>query len=340
MSSRSYSRSEIISFLTQSVNELQNMCGQFVSTEKIDTFVVRIKTMDMIAQQAFKYSIMVSYLNEPEYVAIAETLDNVYLHQSRIRLSHMANKYGKLVTGEYDAMRTTLDLIDERLKTVKIVCAKPRHNKRQKKSRENLRHIHIQEEEFNECGVGYVFERRLPRRRQSTLNPNAKEFVPAESQKKYTKFHKTIAESLKVINELNLETKTSKMDPHTILELQFERIRELFDFIKQNADYISTDQRFRTPMKNGYSFMQTCIRKCIDLQRNLIEKYEMIRNADRKYNPPTLRSAKIAVIDSVERTFAVMLRCYEENPVEKESIWELLQNIKKPDKSVSSSVSA
>jgi hypothetical protein len=329
MSSRSYSRSEIIAFLTQSVKELQNMCGRFHSTEYIDKFVVRIKTMDMLAQQAFKYSIMVSYLNEHEYVAIADTLDDVYLHQSRIRLSHMANKHGELVAREYEDMRTNLDLIDERLKTVKIVCAKPRHNNnaRQKKSRENLRHIHIQEEEFNECGVGDVFERRPPRNKK-TLNPDAKEFVPeTESKKKYKHFHETIANYLKIADELNVSARQEMETNPQILQSQYENIRDMYDFIVANAEYISTDKEFRKPVKKtGYSFMQSCIRKCFDLKIAIFEQYKVVKSENYKLK---LCSAELACLKSIDKAFFVLSKYYEENPVEKESIEEMLSDLVK-----------
>ena len=84
----SYYRTEYILYLTQSLKELHELCFKFLPCEFGDTFMVRLNMMEHLAKKAFEYSLKVTYLDETdEYAPIAELLDNIYLQQSRNRLT-------------------------------------------------------------------------------------------------------------------------------------------------------------------------------------------------------------------------------------------------------------
>jgi hypothetical protein len=125
-----YSRSVIISLLKETLSQLRELSGQFLPCEPGDQFIIRLKMMENLARLAFNYSIKVSYLNEcMEYAHMAEMLDDVLLQIRRANVGYKARNYGVLVMREYDAMYDALDLIDERLKTVRVVCFNSRSRK-------------------------------------------------------------------------------------------------------------------------------------------------------------------------------------------------------------------
>lgn len=133
--SLSYSRSAIISLLKETLSQLRELSGQFQSYELSDSFIIRLKMMENLARIAFNYSIKVSYLNEcMEYAHMAEMLDDVLLQMRRCNVVGKASSYGFLVTREYELLRDALDLIDERLKTVRVVYFNYRNRKVSKNS--------------------------------------------------------------------------------------------------------------------------------------------------------------------------------------------------------------
>lgn len=131
-----YSRSAIISLLKETLSQLRELSGQFLPCEPGDQFIIRLKMMENLARLAFNYSIKVSYLNEcTEYAHMAEMLDDALLQLRRCELGYKASSYGVLVTREYESMCDALDLIDERLKTVRVVFFNPRNRKVNKNSK-------------------------------------------------------------------------------------------------------------------------------------------------------------------------------------------------------------
>ena len=131
-----YSRSAIISLLKETLSQLREFSGQFLPCEPGDQFIIRLKMMENLARLAFNYSIKVSYLNEcMEYAHMAEMLDDVLLQLRRANVRYKASSYGGIVTREYESMHDALDLIDERLKTVRVVCFNSRSRKVSKNSK-------------------------------------------------------------------------------------------------------------------------------------------------------------------------------------------------------------
>lgn len=135
-----YSRVTNIELIVQSLRRLRELCEGSNHLELSDAFVIRIKIMQHLAKLAFNYSLTVSYLCEQkEYAPMADLLDDVYLQLPRKNLQHVSNDYRKIVSVEYDALLSSIDMMDERLKTIRVVCftrrncQKPRRQRRQRK---------------------------------------------------------------------------------------------------------------------------------------------------------------------------------------------------------------
>lgn len=132
----SYSRAANISFVVESLKQLRELSEELHQSDNRAEFVVRLKTMENLARLAFNYSLKVNYLNEKtEYMRMAELLDDTILQLSRGFSHYMAMNYGHLVVREYDLMREAIDLMDERLKTVRVFCYGRRNNRRNRNGR-------------------------------------------------------------------------------------------------------------------------------------------------------------------------------------------------------------
>jgi hypothetical protein len=109
--------------------------------------------MRNLAQTALNHSLKVSYLDEQkEYAPMADLLDDVYLQLPRKNLQFRQFIYRSAVSTEYDSMCSVIDLMDERLKTVRIVCnsRRRRNSSRrvQKKNKKNNIKTQPKDEEY------------------------------------------------------------------------------------------------------------------------------------------------------------------------------------------------
>lgn len=134
----SCSRTVNIEIVIQSLKKMRDLCEGNNYYEPSDAFIVRIQMMKNLIQIALNYSLKVSYLEEQkEYVPMAELLDDVYLQMPRKNLQSRQRIYRNIVSEEYDSMRSIVDLMDERLKTVRIVCNSRRRRTSAKKNKRN-----------------------------------------------------------------------------------------------------------------------------------------------------------------------------------------------------------
>ena len=191
MSVKSYSRSAIISLMKESLSQLRELSGQFIPCEIVDSFTIRLKMMENLARLAFNYSIKVSYLNESaEYAHIAEMLDDVILQIRRAGVCYAASTYGFLVTREYEAMQDALDLLDERLKTIRVVCFNRRDRKVSRNSKYGSEDEELSETRYSyrkdktpykvECGCCYVDKNGYRKRELYPCElPNVNDSEPA-----------------------------------------------------------------------------------------------------------------------------------------------------------------
>ena len=84
------------------------------STVSAETLIVRIGMMEFLAKEVIIHLLKINYLDEKkEYVPIAELLDDVYIMLQRCNIKTDDTKY----TAMYDA----LGMVDERLKTIRVV---------------------------------------------------------------------------------------------------------------------------------------------------------------------------------------------------------------------------
>jgi hypothetical protein len=131
-----YSRSTNIELIVQSLRRLRGLCEGSNHFELSDAFVIRLKIMQHLAQLAFNYSLTVSYLDEQrEYAPMADLLDDVYLQLPRKNLQYVSNDYRKIVSIEYDELRSVIDMMDERLKTIRVVCFNRKSCPKQRRQR-------------------------------------------------------------------------------------------------------------------------------------------------------------------------------------------------------------
>jgi len=362
MSVNSYSRSEIISLFKKSLSQLRELSGQFLPFELVDSFTIRLKMMENLARIAFNYSIKVSYLDErKEYAHIAEMLDDVILQIRRTNIRYKASSYGFLVTREYEAMQDALDLLDERLKTVRVVCFDKRRDRNINfinKPEPRVTDNEIETTYVSECGCCYVDKNRYRKHdlyavestspvnessdsdgsmtkqfnKINVKNTNATLSAPApapsspeeiavknESEKDFIEFTKITKIHLDQLASFSKDT-TDNNHSEEKLTLQCNVIVDLFNLVIDSIETISSEPRCRKIQSNiGYSFMQSCIRKCAHLYNEIADKYDSIRRKNKRADP-VLRAAKIEAMTTLQKADLVLCKYYTERPFEKESI--------------------
>ena len=307
-SRQTYSYSDNIALLGQSVKELYRLCKQFKTKENGEVFIVRVKMMEMLAQQTFKYSIAVSYLKDTEYAKVADILDNVYLYLSRVDVRNMASQYGSIATHEYDVMCGALDLIDERLKTVKVAC----YGKRRCLPKKIVAPKRVSS--LNPLAKDWVPKTQSTQKEwtlKGLLNPEAKEWMPTplpektpeqkETDKKCASFNTKINALVLTLHELN--GMNDVYDPETKLTMQCGHLRDMFNCITENKEILN-DPRYHQPTS------KTTIYKCSFIEISLIKAdtitneingiYNRLRNSKPRANP-SLRAIKIEALESIKR---------------------------------------
>ena len=312
---QSYSRSNNIALFICSVKELFKLCKQFKPKEMGELFLVRTKIMEMLAQQAFKYSIAVNYLKDNEYHAVADTLDNVYLHQSRMNVRNMASQYGSLVTREYESMREALDLIDERLKTVKVVCYKPRNRKFVTKKSNAKRSLNNQLVKECKKPLNPLAKEWVPKK---PLNPLAEEWVPKSSNQiktektqeekehdnKCDRFNKKVNTWLLTLQELKT---VNTIDSEIKFTMQCEHLTAMLNFIIDNNDILKTPRYNKAPSNttNKLGVVKTLMLKSVELTNEINNMYDIFRSKKQRANP-SMRSIKIKTLNSIKHVQKIL----------------------------------
>lgn len=363
MFSSAYSREAIISFFQISLKEIQSVLARFQPGEYIDPFIIKLKMMAHLAEQAFGLSLKVSYLDETlEYHRLVDTLDNIYLQLADYRMRYKAYCYGNLVLAEFDEMIDKLDLLDERLKTMKIVCQRPRSRNYVKHRKEGSCWVdehgfrmrtpvkalpqEDEEDEEDEYQDNESAEDRFERNerlinRSSLFAPshegyeayyqsqNKTRIVPeltTEEKALEEKNKEFILQSKKYINEFN----NSKMlDPLSTDKMLFQchKIAEFYNYLLQRAEFVATKNTYRNyskrPNSKKHSFMQVVIKKCVQLAREVTEKYDELRAMKLRANPE-LRKAKANALAILEKVKQVYAEYYVKHPFESEPLADLL----------------
>lgn len=319
---QTYSRSDNISLFSQSIKELNRLCKEFNAKERSNKFIVRVKMMEMLAQQAFKYSISVSYLKDSEYHSTADILDNIYLRLSRSNVRNMANQYGSLATRDYDEMCVELGLIDERLKTIKVVCNRrqrclPKKITGPKRASASLNPLaeewvpktpSTQKEWVPKTPLNPLAKTWVPNAHSSSQNsyalPNSPIPVPEKTQeqkemdKKCASFNYKVNTFLLSLQEL----KIANIGQETKLITQCKYLRDMFNFIVESKEILD-DKRYHLPSATSSGkrgFTQILAYKTIQISDEINAVYNKLRNCNRRANP-TLRSIKIEALESIKR---------------------------------------
>jgi len=350
MFSSAYSREAIISFFQISLKEIQSVLARFQPGEYIDLFIIKLKMMAHLAEQAFGLSLKVSYLDETlEYHRLVDTLDNIYLQLADYRMRYKAYCYGNLVLAEFDEMIDKLGLLDERLKTMKIICQRPRsrnyvkhrkegscwvdeHGFRMRTPFKSLPQEDKEEEEEDEDeSPEDRFERNQRLIKRSSLfapSPHHQTFpeLSAEEkafEEKHTAFKLQSKEYIKEFNILKT------MDPLSTdrICLQCYKIAEFYNYLLQHAEFVATKDDYRNyskrPNSKKHSFMQVVIKKCVQLAREVTETYDKLRTMNLRANPE-LRKAKANALAILEKVKQVYAEYYVKHPFESEPLADLL----------------
>jgi len=108
------SRKMIVRLAICSMNELYNLAKTTLkSTVSAETLIVRIGMMEFLAKEVIIHLLKINYLDEKkEYVPIAELLDDVYIVLKKCNIKDDT---------KYTAMYDALGMVDERLKTIRVV---------------------------------------------------------------------------------------------------------------------------------------------------------------------------------------------------------------------------
>lgn len=321
---QTYSVLNIIAFFVQSIKEINQLCKQFKKTEFGEKFVVRVKMMEMLAKQALKHSNEVSYLKETDYRKSADTLYNVYIHLSRACVRNMASQYGSLIVRDYDSMVDALDLIDDRLKTIKVVWAIPSaHCVLARGIKTDAQAVEAAHCVVGECNKPRPNNKNYPVKKSGlnpsaqewtpkrTLNPLAQEWKPTvptqnKADNKFARFNHKISTWTQQLTELKMD---EEIDKELKLATQCELLCDTFDYITQNEDIIK-DQRYHTPTTKTASklgFVQILINKSDEMTKQINNIYDRLRKGKARSNTE-LRAIKIEALESIKRTRKMLLR--------------------------------
>ena len=285
MFSSAYSRRDIISFFQISIEEIKYLLARFHPGEYSDTFIIKLKMVAHLAEQAFGLSLKVSYLDEAsEYHKLVDILDDIYLQIADYRMRSKAGSYGFLVSAEFEAMIDKLGLVDERLKTMKIVCKHPRSRNYVKHHKEG--HCWVdkngfrmrtpikvlsqeekeeeEEEEEEEESAEDRFERnqRLIKRyskRSSLFAPSHEAYYPSHNDT-HTHIVAELSAEQKALEEKNKEfihqakihikqlENLQNMNPLSTddrIRLQCNKITELYNYLLLHTEFVATKNTYR-----------------------------------------------------------------------------------------------
>ena len=299
------SRNLNIQLCISSLRELYQLTKSFRGKEKSEVFIVRFAMMKSLAKDALAYSLKVSYLDERrEYKIIADILDNIYILISRSELRRIARKYEDIVLCKFDAMYEVLGMIDERLKTVRIVS-----NRYVKKRAAPITNAGLEPEEEEEV-------------RTNHLKHIVRAYAKDRELQEFISYMNTKFADLTYLNSNNVPGLT----PCDSLSRKLAVICDVFNYIRNKADYIATTSAFHKTTRSGFSFIQQAIRKCPYLIDSINKVYDNIRDSVMRIDPE-LRREKRNTIDLLKTVQDILCKHYIANPSDK-SVESLL---KKPE---------
>jgi hypothetical protein len=300
------SRNLNIQLCIRSLRELYQLTKSFRGKEKSEVFIVRFGMMKSLAKDALAYSLKVSYLDERrEYKIIADILDNIYILISRSELRRIARKYEDIVLCKFDAMYEVLGMIDERLKTVHIVS-----NRYVKKRAAPITNAGLAEPEEEE------------EVRTNHLKHIVRAYAKDRELQEFISYMNTKFADLTYLNSNNVPGLT----PCDSLSRKLAVICDVFNYIRNKADYIATTSAFHKTTRSGFSFIQQAIRKCPYLIDSINKVYDNIRDSVMRIDPE-LRREKRNTIDLLKTVQDILCKHYIANPSDK-SVESLL---KKPE---------
>jgi hypothetical protein len=344
---------------------------------------------------------------------MANLLDDVYLQLPRKNLQYVSNDYRKIVSMEYDELRHAIDMMDERLKTIRVVCFNRRRThvvqsktKTQKKTATKTQHKSVSDskvsascwvdangyrtrtppdqvkqtnddsyDEYLACYYEQYGNQKIPhyvtieekdyytypsnvntsREPFSTVPSNVvpshvidstkpkepvlskeeiltrqKELVTRLVEKRQEQTHLIDFKSKIKSYTNNIQKITMVKSPDYISDpterfiQQCTYVEQLFKYILDHAEYLSQCETLRSQQKHSYSFIQTCIRKCIEFTEEINTKYDAIRKQTTRSNL-ALRSAKTTCLSVMNDAKLELSKKYVSNKVEPESLEHVLK---------------
>lgn len=305
--SRSNTRNLNIMMCIHSLKELYKLSKKFHTKYRIETFIVRFGMMKSLAKDALDYSLKVSYLDERrEYAIIADILDDIYIMISRSDLRQMI-AYEDIVVCKFDAMYETLGMVDERLKTIRVVSGRYQmHNiTTEEKTATEKYERESQPEEYNVFPVKHL------------VRQYAESIQELELQE-FREFKSVLDSKFKKLDILNNNNDINLSSSNALKE-KCKIVCEIFDYLMKNIVYIATQTLFRKYRPTGLSFMQVVICKCPTLINQINVEYDNVRYNVTRIDPE-LRRDKKTTIDLIKTTQDMLCKYYREHSCEKETI--------------------
>ena len=318
-----YSRHSIISLMSESLIALRKLSKRFNRNDNLSNaypFIVRIKVMENLAQLAFTYSLKVSYLNEQkEYALLAEYLDDVQLQIRRANVQYTASRFGEQVVREYESMQDAIDRMDERLKTIRVVCFSKRNRSRGRRNRKVSNVEPEKTEKYVRVRTPALYTTLPQTPVFHTQDPET-----AKQIEKNKQFNTKFSESIQKLSELNADFPTETNKEESLI-LQFREVSTLFNTIIENIELIAKGDEYRKKIGcNGLTFFQICIGKCYEFPIQINNRYEKVRRENARSNPE-LRSLRNETLNIIEKAKELCLQYYNEYPVEEETVEEVVE---------------
>ena len=294
------SRSMSIQLTKRYLRELYTISKTFykdlvVKGDRAETLIVRFNMMKYMAKEVLGSLLKVSYLDEQrEYVSIAELLDDIYLTIRKTGIKKIVRKCDDFVQCKFTALYDALGMIDERLKTVRVV----RHRVY------NDAHKHSHPRSEMKGTEAKATESKI----HMSIDP-----------KKFNEIRDNIFTNLHKLDDLNC--KSMNLDS---FDKKLEVVRTIYEYIIEHIVDICTHRVFRIYTSTGFSFMQMCIRKCIPLIESINHHYDIFRRNVTRIDPEIRRNKK-TTIDLIETAQNMLVYYYKNYVFELESLEQTIQ---------------
>ena len=297
---------------------------------------IQVKQLNSLARLAYEESLKSSRVHESHYYDLVEQIDDLILWMNSIFAFPPARSTAATMA-MFGSLLEEFERIDRRLKTIDVVCDKPRTRKYKKqvksscwvdadgfrtrnpelavpsavcpgapiKARPTDSHNFVlltpkklDFEDQDEAEEGEISEPQ-PQVKEEKFIPDERFIVPVKDER-FVAFRNFINGYLVEMAELA----RASMDQKEKFLLQCKKLQTLFSYVSLSSDYIlGTPTTFKTGNPRG--FIPTLIKKTVELASQLESRYIAIRSLSGRVDP-LIRAEKcetIRVLNEVHKLF-------------------------------------